>query len=226
MSNSLSTMKDHMGVSLNGGTPKSSILIGFSKVFHYKPSILGYPYFWKHPYSVLDYLYVNVSLLCLGHHRVFRSVFFFVFFPAKAGHKISPGREDLKSILYTYVVFSDGFIHSSLPFFASSKGFWGFFFTTGIQLGRPFFVHSHLFLITVSAPIGAGETLISCFFHHEKNPCWGNLFNCCCCCCCCCLCLFVRLHSDSKTTYQIIGSLKSGRIWSCSKIPTKTATIR
>ena len=27
--------------------PKSSI---FNKVFHYKPSILGYPYFWKHPY--------------------------------------------------------------------------------------------------------------------------------------------------------------------------------
>ena len=39
----------HMGVSENGGTPKSSILIGF---FHYKPSILGYPYFWKHPYLV------------------------------------------------------------------------------------------------------------------------------------------------------------------------------
>ena len=34
-----------MGVSKNSGTPKSSILIGF----HYKPSILGYPYFWKHP---------------------------------------------------------------------------------------------------------------------------------------------------------------------------------
>ena len=33
-----------------GGTPKSSILIGFSMVFHYKPSILGYPYFWKPPY--------------------------------------------------------------------------------------------------------------------------------------------------------------------------------
>ena len=29
-----------------GGTPKSSILIGFSII---KPSILGYPYFWKHP---------------------------------------------------------------------------------------------------------------------------------------------------------------------------------
>ena len=31
-----------MGVSENRGTPKSSILIG---VFHYKPSILGYPMF-------------------------------------------------------------------------------------------------------------------------------------------------------------------------------------
>ena len=36
----------NLGVSKNRGTPKSSILIG---VFHYKPSILGYPYFWKHP---------------------------------------------------------------------------------------------------------------------------------------------------------------------------------
>ena len=34
------------GVSENRGTPKSS---HFNRVFHYKPSILGYPYFWKHP---------------------------------------------------------------------------------------------------------------------------------------------------------------------------------
>ena len=39
-----------MDVSENFGTPKSSILAGF---FHYKPPILGYPYFWKHPYSYL-----------------------------------------------------------------------------------------------------------------------------------------------------------------------------
>ena len=42
----------HMGVSKNNVTPKSSILIDlidFNRVFHYKPSILGYPYFWKHP---------------------------------------------------------------------------------------------------------------------------------------------------------------------------------
>ena len=35
-----------MGVSKNNGTPKSSIL---NRVFHHKPSILGYPYVWKHP---------------------------------------------------------------------------------------------------------------------------------------------------------------------------------
>ena len=34
-----------MDVSENSGTPKSSTLIGFS--------ILGYPYFWKHPYELL-----------------------------------------------------------------------------------------------------------------------------------------------------------------------------
>ena len=35
-----------MGVSLNGGTPKSSF---FNRVFLYKPSILGYHYFRKPP---------------------------------------------------------------------------------------------------------------------------------------------------------------------------------
>ena len=38
-----------MGVSENSGTPKSS---HFNRVFHYKPSILGFPYFWKHPYLI------------------------------------------------------------------------------------------------------------------------------------------------------------------------------
>ena len=36
----------HMGVFKNRGTPKSSILIGFS---NYKPSILGYPLFLETP---------------------------------------------------------------------------------------------------------------------------------------------------------------------------------
>ena len=41
----------HMGVSENSGF--SPQIIHFNRVFHYKPSILGYPYFWKHPYMPL-----------------------------------------------------------------------------------------------------------------------------------------------------------------------------
>ena len=43
----LSRVMVHIGVSKNSGTPQ---IIHFNRVFHYKPSILGYPYFWKHPY--------------------------------------------------------------------------------------------------------------------------------------------------------------------------------
>ena len=43
-----------IGVSKNRGTPK---IIHFNRVFHYKPSILGYRYFWKHPNG--QYLQVN-----------------------------------------------------------------------------------------------------------------------------------------------------------------------
>ena len=32
------------------GVGKPPQIINFNRVFHYKPSILGYPYFWKHPY--------------------------------------------------------------------------------------------------------------------------------------------------------------------------------
>ena len=39
-----------MGVSKNRGTPKSSILIGFSITNH---PFWGYPYCWKHPYRCL-----------------------------------------------------------------------------------------------------------------------------------------------------------------------------
>ena len=37
----------YMGVSKNNGTPKSSILIGFSIINH---PFWGNPIFWKHPY--------------------------------------------------------------------------------------------------------------------------------------------------------------------------------
>ena len=38
----------HEGVSENRGV--SPQIIHFDRVFHCKPSILGYPYFWKHPW--------------------------------------------------------------------------------------------------------------------------------------------------------------------------------
>ena len=37
-----------MGVSKNNVTPMN---IHFKRVFHYKPSFLGLPYFWKHPHK-------------------------------------------------------------------------------------------------------------------------------------------------------------------------------
>ena len=46
------TNQSSMGVSKNRGTPKSSKIINFNRVFHYKPSILGYHYFWKHSYAL------------------------------------------------------------------------------------------------------------------------------------------------------------------------------
>ena len=42
------------------GTPKSSIINHFNRVFPYKPSILGYHYFWKHPYIYILFKHRNV----------------------------------------------------------------------------------------------------------------------------------------------------------------------
>ena len=51
-----------MDVSENCGTPQ---IIHFNRVFHHKPSILGYPNSWKHPYlylhGMVDFYGINVS---------------------------------------------------------------------------------------------------------------------------------------------------------------------
>ena len=36
-------------------------IIHFYRVFHCKPSILGYPYFWKHPYSTNELVFSDIS---------------------------------------------------------------------------------------------------------------------------------------------------------------------
>ena len=38
-------------------------IIHFNRVFHYKPSILGYPYFWKHPYIYIYILFFNIHYI-------------------------------------------------------------------------------------------------------------------------------------------------------------------
>ena len=43
----------HSNMTYMGVEPKIMVpqIIHFNRVFHYEPSILGYPYFWKHPYT-------------------------------------------------------------------------------------------------------------------------------------------------------------------------------
>ena len=53
----------YLGVSKNRGF--SPQIIHFDRVFHYKPSILRYPYCWKHPFGHNDlfirFLFVQKS---------------------------------------------------------------------------------------------------------------------------------------------------------------------
>ena len=46
----LDLFEGDLGISKNNGTPMYPQIIHFNRVFYYKPSILGYPYFWKHPF--------------------------------------------------------------------------------------------------------------------------------------------------------------------------------
>jgi len=58
---------NHMGVSKNNGTPKSSILIGFSIINH--PFWGKTHYFWKHPY---DHNFLNQPIK--NHKNLFFSL--------------------------------------------------------------------------------------------------------------------------------------------------------
>ena len=56
---------EQYGVSENGGL--SPQIIHFNRDFHYKPSILGYPYFWKHPYEKCSFWSCKVSSCYIIH---------------------------------------------------------------------------------------------------------------------------------------------------------------
>ena len=50
-----------------GFPPKPSVS---NKVFHYKPSILGYPYFWTHPYIYIYIYYIYIHIFFLKAYRL------------------------------------------------------------------------------------------------------------------------------------------------------------
>ena len=58
-----------MGVSENSGF--SPQIIHFNRVFHYKPSILGYPYFRKHPYIYQKLLYTIDVFIYVYTHNIY-----------------------------------------------------------------------------------------------------------------------------------------------------------
>ena len=71
----------YLDVSESSGTPKSSILNQNNWVFHHKPSILGYPYFWKHPFLkiwLVQWGFAQQHLKCWRKCMIFKSpgVFF------------------------------------------------------------------------------------------------------------------------------------------------------
>ena len=62
----LNRYKNYMDVSKNNGTPKSSILIGFSTINH---PFWGFShYFWKHPYTFHEVMagFVFFLLTCFS----------------------------------------------------------------------------------------------------------------------------------------------------------------
>ena len=67
---------DHMDVSEN--SEFSPQIINFNRVFHYKPSILGYPYFWKHPYvsnPIESSVLYNQKVLATDNQKVPRLIY-------------------------------------------------------------------------------------------------------------------------------------------------------
>ena len=85
-----------------GFPPKSSI---FNRFFHYKPSILGYPYFWKHPYR-LD----EKCILCgMKMRNLFQSVS--LFYSCKIQTKYQKTTAPLTNKLYNRSVDVNKDIH-------------------------------------------------------------------------------------------------------------------
>ena len=63
-----------LGVSKNRG--KTPQIIHFNRVFHCKPSILGYPYIWKHPFLV------NIKIINKTYTYTTCTCYLYILYPA------------------------------------------------------------------------------------------------------------------------------------------------
>ena len=121
-----------MGVSKSSGTPKSSILVGFS---HYKPSILGYPYFWKHPYPCC---FVRFKTAGFGFSRIRKANLFAKNVPKE---QLLLGKEARLVATVVGLIFltnHQGFVDS--PFLRGHLGFGGPF--QGLKSSKSSYVHT------------------------------------------------------------------------------------
>ncbi len=93
-------------------------IIHFNRVFHYKPSVLGYPYFWKHPYVHL--------FTVLQHHNV-QSGFLFSYCSLPRAWWASICFSSLgPSILIIHKDYAGGFHHISYFTWVQTKQLHGF----------------------------------------------------------------------------------------------------
>ena len=104
-----------------GNSPKSSI---FYRVFHYKPSILGYPYFWKRPYMFFSRWWFQIFFITpavlqdsAGCWDGKEKKIFFIFTPNPWGN----------SLQFDYIIFfflSKGLVQPPTRKLFSNSGLW------------------------------------------------------------------------------------------------------
>ena len=100
----------NVDVSKNSGTPK---IIHFNRVFHYKSSISGYPYFWrKHPYPMSCCRFLTGLKRWCGSSRARHSTWRPAALPCQ---RSGAGRRTPPKVLSSITQVVDGWYHSKYP---------------------------------------------------------------------------------------------------------------
>ena len=124
-------MVPFMGVSINGGTPSSSILVGISIINIYKPSIFGVPlHFWGNPHILLDERHFDHGYSWFVHDHIH---------PVRAKSVgASPG------ILSPFILKTPYMIPIDCGNSLLNHGFWGVFSIGGMGFLALFPVNVHM----------------------------------------------------------------------------------